>query len=191
MPQRWTAIFGYLTPVEMLQEFARYRAGLGPYNEFNGNCCEFIPEFLARRMDRPGMAFPRGVPNKYVNLIKSPISGNIIAIGKRRRVRDWGFEGHFYSHLIQHAELIPASISAGRLHGVKRNMLFRMIGEPRETGRYFQALKVRQTVSSGYVVHEYFEKSKARTYHDYEDLRDKALPLIRIGIKVTTSPVID
>jgi hypothetical protein len=70
-------------------------------------------------------------------------------------------------------------------------MLFRMVGEPRETGRYFQVLKVRQTVSSGYVVHEYFEKSKARTYHDYEDLRDKALPLIRIGIKVTTSPVID
>src|SRR4030095_386108 len=63
MPREWTALFEYLVPVEMLKDFGEYRAGLGQYNEFNGQCCDFSPDFLVSRMDRSEMARSFPVPD--------------------------------------------------------------------------------------------------------------------------------
>lgn len=190
MPQRWTAIWGYFAPVESLRDFAQYRAGLGQYNEFLGNCCEFAPVFLCARIDRKDLPFPTEVPVRFRSLVRDPIWGEVVSVGKRK-IREWGYQGRLYGQWMEKTVLIPARINVGKSQGVKRNMLFRMIGEPAWADRYFQVMRVGRDVSHGYVVHEFFDDGKENLYRDYSTDQDKPLPPIRVGIKVTTSPVID
>jgi len=189
MPLKWTAIFDYFVPVEMLKGFGMFRAGLGVYNEFNGQCCEWQPDFLAKRIDGKGKTVSYPVPPKYKTFIKNPIKGQITFVGKKKFVQNWGFQGEIYGQWMEKAALIPVKINVGRKDGVKKNMLFRLIGEP-DFVQYLEVAKINQKTSEAYIVRDLsFERKE--TFRDDETDEEKPLPPIRIGIKVTTSPVID
>jgi hypothetical protein len=187
MPRKWTAIGRYFIPVEMLKDFGDYMAGFGEYNEFNGQCCAFRPNFLARRIDRPEVKFDYPVSPEYAQFIKHPIKAEVTFIGRKKTVKDWGYQGKLYGQWMERAVLIPVRISAGRAHGVKRNMLFRLIGEP-DFYQYLQIMRVQQQTASGYIVRDISGDGK-ETYTDVETDREKPLPPIKVGTKVTTSPV--
>ena len=186
MPRKWTAILGHFVPVELLGEFGMFRAGLGVYNEFNGNCCDFAPGFLAARIDRPDRPFPTGVPAKYEKFIKQPITGTITFVGKARTVRNWGYQGELHGQWMDKTMLTPVSISVGSLHGVKKNMLLRLEGDP-QFERYLQVMGVGRAKARGFVVQELSTGVRKGFYHDYSDDQDKPLPRIRVGLKITSS----
>lgn len=191
MPRTWTAIGRLFVPVEMLKDYGEYVAGLGEYNEFNGACCAFVPNFLARRIDRPEKNFKYPVPPEYERFIKQPIKAEITFVGRRKTVKDWGYGGQLYSQWMERAVLIPVGINAGGAHGVKRNMLFRLIGEPASGfDQYLQITRVRRRTASGYVVRN-ISGGGGETYTDYETNQAKPLPPVKVGAKVTTSPVLD
>lgn len=187
MPRKWTAIGGYFVPVEMLKDFGDYMAGFGEYNEFNGQCCDFSPNFLALRIDRPEVKFDYPVSPEYAQFIKHPIKAEITFIGRKKTVKDWGYQGKLYGRWMERAVLIPVRISAGRAHGVKRNMLFRLIGEP-DFYQYLQIMRVQQRTASGYIVRDISGDGK-ETYTDAETDREQPLPPVKVGTRVTTSPI--
>ena len=186
MPERWTAILGYLVPVEQLKDFGQFRAGLGEYNEFNGRCCEFIPSFLCSKVDGAENPIPKSIPSKYAQFIQPPITAQLTFVGRRKVVRNWGYEGVLYSDWMKKAILIPVTIDAGQRSGVKRDMLFNLIGEP-DFDQYLQIVSVNARTSYGYVVRNMSFKAQ-ETYYDNETKAEEPLPPIRIGIRVTTSP---
>ena len=185
MPERWTAILGYLIPVERLAAFGQFRAGLGEYNNFNGSCCEFIPDFLCSKIDPPENPVLQSIPSKYAHFIQAPITAQITYVGRKKTVKDWGYDGVLYSQWMDKAVLIPVTIDAGRRNGVKPKMLFRLIGAP-DFYQYLQIVRVNTRTSYGYVVRDV--SFKTETYYDDETKAEKPLPPIRIGIRVTTSP---
>ncbi|HEX7174696.1 MAG TPA: hypothetical protein VF240_05375 [Pyrinomonadaceae bacterium] len=187
MPRKWTAIGGYFVPVEMVKDFGDYMAGFGVYNEFNGQCCAFAPNFLAQRIDRQEEKIDHPVSPKYARFIKPPIKADITFVGIKKTVKDWGYDGELYSQWMERAVLIPVKISAGRAHGVKRNMLFRLIGEP-DFYQYLQIMRVHQRTASGYIVRDISFRGK-ETYTDSDTDQEKPLPPIKVGTKVTTSLV--
>jgi len=189
MPRKWTAIGSHFVPVEMLKDYGDYVAGFGEYNEFNGQCCEFAPNFLARRIDRQEEKLDYPVPPKYARFIKLPIKAEITLVGRKKTVKDWGYQGKLYGDWMERAVLIPVKISAGREHGVKRNMLFRLIGEP-SFYQYLQITRVHQQTASGYIVRDISGGGK-ETYSDVESDQERPLPPIKVGTKVTTSPVLN
>lgn len=189
MPRKWTAIGGHFVPVEMLEDYGDYMAGFGEYNEFNGQCCEFVPNFLARRIDRPDKKLFYPVPPKYARFIKQPIKAEITFVGRKKTVKDWGYEGQLYSQWMERAVLIPVRIDAGEARGVKRNMLFRLVGEPRFV-QYLQITRVHPRAASGYVVRD-ISGGGGETYTDVETGRKRPFPPIKVGARVTTSPVRD
>jgi hypothetical protein len=164
-------------------------AGVGQYNEFNGRCCDFIPDFLARRIDRPEKEFNYPVPPKYRRFIKQPIKAEVTFVGRKKRVNNWGYQGKLYGEWMERAVLIPIRINAGRERGVKPNMLFRLIGEP-GFNQYLQIMRVGRGTAYGYVVRNISFKGK-ETYTDLKTDQEKPLPPIRVGAKVTTSPALD
>jgi hypothetical protein len=187
-PLKWTAFENRFIPVEMLGEYGEFLAGLKQYNEFNGNCCEFAPIFLAGRIDRKDKQLSYPIPSKYKQFIKKPIVSKISFVGIKKIVKNWNFQGELYGEWMEKAALIPVKISVGQKHGVQPNMLFRLIGEPR--GQYLQIIKVNQLSSEGYVVRDLSFGNK-ETYSDFETDQEKPYPAIRVGIKVTTSPILD
>jgi hypothetical protein len=183
MARKWTAIWDYFLPVEELEEFGNFHAGLGEYNEFNGRCCEFAPVFLARRIDGDGKTTSYPVPNQYKHFIKSPIAGEVVFVGKKKTVEHWEYQGKLYEESMDKTVLIPIKINLGKRQGVRRNMLFRLIGEPDE--QYLQVVNVQQSSARGYVVRPIPDGKE--TYRD-NDGHEQALPPIRVGTKITTSP---
>lgn len=93
MPRKWTAIGSYFVPVEMLKDFGDFMAGSREFNEFNGQCCEFSPNFLARRIDRREGRFDYPSPPKYARFIRQPIEAEITFVGRKKTVNDWGYDG--------------------------------------------------------------------------------------------------
>jgi hypothetical protein len=187
-PREWTAIWNYLVPVESLKDFGEFHAGLGIYNEFNGQCCEFAPNFLSRKIDAKGSQPSHSVPARYAHFIKNPIEGQITFVGRKRRVKNWGYQGKLYGQWMDSAILIPVRVDLGRDRRVKKNMLFRLVGEPGFI-QYLQVIRPGIRTSMGYVVRDVSFGAK-ETYHDSDSDLDKPLPPIRSGIKVTTKPLV-
>jgi hypothetical protein len=185
MPRRWAAVGKYFVPVEMLGEFGEYMAGLGRYNEFNGRCCEFAPEFLAARIDGPGEQVEHPVPPKYARFIKRPVEAEVTFVGKKKVVKDWGYEGKLYSEALGPVALIPVRINAGSGRGLKRNMLLRLVGQP-DFYQYLQVMRVARRTASGYVVRDISSGGK-ETYKDLETGEEKPLGPVEVGMRVTTS----
>jgi len=185
MPREWTAILGYFVPVDMLEQFGEFRAGLGVYDEFNGSCCDFTPGFLVSRIDREDMPFPKDVPAKYKSLLKEPITGTATFVGKPRVVRDWDYRGKLGGQFMERALLTPVSVNVGRRQGIKKNMLFGVTGES-PGQRYFQVTEVSGERARGYVVQDISSGGKGGFYRDAETDKEIRLPAIRVGTKVTT-----
>jgi len=187
-PREWTLIWNYFVPVEGLKDFGLYFAGLREYNEFNGQCCEFTPNFLSRRIDAKGTPPWYPVPLKYAHFIKRPIEGAITFIGQKRRVKNWGYQGRLHGVWMDDVILIPVRVNLGGDRRVRRNMLFRLVAQPDFT-QYLQIIKPGGHTSFGYVVRDLIEGKEL--YFDPSNNQGKPLPLppVQVGMKVTTSPV--
>jgi hypothetical protein len=183
MPRTWTAIWHYFVPVDQLKDFGEYHAGLGDYNEFNGQCCEFVPTFLATRVDAPERASSLPVPDKYRRFMKEPINGKIVLVGKKKTVKDWGYEGELYSDWMEKAVLVPVTINVGSRQGVKNKMLFRIASDS-DFWSYLQITKVQQTKAHGVVVHDRSFSTRQEALADKE--RESRATKIRVGVEVTT-----
>ena len=183
-PLEWGAIGDYLVPLASLEDFGNYQAGLGVFNEFNGHCCDFIPDFLCQKVNSKGSRSLYPVPPRFAHFIKHPIEGRITAVGKKRRVRNWGYQGKLYEQWMEKAILIPVRVDLGADPRVKRNMLFRLLGEP-DSGQYLQIIRVGSKTSMGYVVRDVSYNGK-ETYRDSPDGPEKPLPRIKAGTRVTT-----
>lgn len=193
-PRRWVAArwmrSNYLVPAESIADFGDYVAGLGAFNDLNGPCCEFTP-FLASpaRVD-PGGDFERPVvPARYERFIKRPVEATIRRVGRKRRVKDYGSEGEFYSHLHRTATLTPVRIDAGSRHGVRRGLLFRLTGPPGTSGfeQYLKITRVRPDSSDGVVVRDLDDDGR-ETFYDRDADKHVALPPVAAGTRVTTRP---
>jgi len=184
-PRKWTAIWKYLVPVELIKDFGMYQAGLGKYNLLHGNYYEASPGFLFIRIDGKEKDSSYPVPAKYERFIKKPISGQITFVGKKRFAKDGEVNGHW----VGDAVLIPVRINIGSRNGVKRNMFFRPIGDE-SYWQYLEIKKVNQQTSEGYIVRELSSDGK-ETYKDFKTNQEKPLLPIRVGDRVTTSLIID
>jgi hypothetical protein len=186
LPRKWTVIGSGFNPVEMLKDLGLYRAGLGMYNDFNGECCIFAPEFVNRKVEEK--LTPNPIPDKYKHFFINPISGQITFVGKKRIVKKWGYDGQLYSQSLGKTALVPVKVNVGRKHHVKKNMLFRLIdGLEYDKIQYLQIMKVGKTSSEGFVVREFSYEGK-EVYHDYTDDKDKPFPPVKVGTKISTSP---
>ncbi len=189
-PREWTAIWNYFVPVEDLNDFGLYyHAGLREYNEFNGQCCEFAPNFLCQRIDAKGDRPFYPVPAQYAHFIRNPIEGTITFVGKKRRVKNWGYQGELYGQWMERAILIPVRVDLRGDHRLRKNMLFRLVGEP-GFAQYLQIIKIGARTSLGYVVRDMSFGGK-ETYRDTPEGEKKLLPPIHVGTKVTTKPTVD
>ena len=92
---------------------------------------------------------------------------------------------------MEKAVLTPVRIDVGRVQGVKRNMLFRIIGDPVMAGRYVQIMKVDPRTSRGFALYEASENGKEDTYRDDETDQEKPMPAIRVGARLTTRPLFE
>lgn len=190
LPRRWVAARwktgDYLVPVERMDDFGNYVAGLAEYNDFNGPCCEFAP-FFVKRSPAPSAGDARPVvPQQYERFIRRPIEATIKSLGRARTVKGYGLDGTHYSSSLGDVTLTPVRISAGRRHGVKPNLLFRVLDAPE--GQYLKITRVGAAGSDGVLIREVREEGEGPCYEIRDTLTWVACPPVVVGARVTTSP---
>ena len=197
-PLSWIAIqapqLRFMIPADEIADFGQYVAGLSNYNDFNGPCCEFDPFFVApRAMGEVADVAAITVPDKYQRFMRPPITGRIVSVGRRRVVKDYGLEGKFFSQsFLDKSSLTPIKINAGRIHGLKKNMLLRFAGDQSDVpDQFIQVTSVgRQTATA--VVIRGVDDGNQESYivNPHESDKRISFPPIRPGLRVTTSPIL-
>jgi hypothetical protein len=190
-PREWISITAgkeaFLVPKQELRSFGRYVAGFDEYNDFNGPCCEFSPFFTkTENLPKASLTSTVSVAQRYQSAIKRPITARIVFVEERKVVTNYGLEGRLYSQLFPRASLLPVTINAGRNVGVRNNMLFKLVDQPGE-----QYLKITQTAKNralGVVIRNVDENNK-EVWHDGS--KETPFPPIKIGTRVTTSPILE
>lgn len=178
----------YLIAAERIADFGKYVAGFGVYNDFNGPCCEFIPFFVKgdetvsdERYERPVL------PEKYQAFIQSPIEAKIVYVGQKRVMKDYASGGELYGHLHEKVSITPVRINVGRGSGIKRNMLFRLEGQP-DFWQHLKITKVRKDFSEGIIIRDLDDNGQENYLAEMDPREIKVFPPIIVGQKVTTSP---
>lgn len=184
IPAKWKRS-RYMISVDDIDDFGNYVAGLGQYNDFNGPCCEFVPFFVTSNERASENAHRPIVPNRYAQYLREQIEGRITFVGRRRIVRDYTSSGELYGHLHLIASLTPVRVNIGRRHGVRRNLLFRLIDQPH--GQFLKITRVGYESSSGVIVRD-VDESGRETCFDPETLTERVCPPLAARIRVTTSP---
>ncbi len=185
----------YMVPGNSIEDFGKYVAGLGDYNDFNGPCCEFDPFFessVTRREPSSNIS-AIFVPATYQRFIKRPITGHIVSVGKRRIVKNYGLRGELYSHLFGESSLTSIVIDVGRVHGLRKNMLLRIAGDQFNLPRQFvRVASVGKRTAVAVVIRE-VDESHNETYPvgSLESNKRISFPPIRPGMLVTTSPILN
>lgn len=198
-PLTWVAAqspqLKFMIPKDEIESFSQYLAGLRDYNEFNGPCCEFDPFFVSTVSTGEVV---RGVPaiqvpDEYQRFMKQPITGRIVSIGKRRVVKSYGLRGKLYSNGFLESSLTPIAIDVGRVHGMRKNMLLRFVGDQFNLpGQYIQVTSVSRQTAAAVLIRPVDERNK-ETYpvNPFESDQRMSFPAIRTGMRVTTSPVLN
>ncbi|MGH9880749.1 MAG: hypothetical protein ACRD6N_04880, partial [Pyrinomonadaceae bacterium] len=197
VPLRWFPVCienrSYFVPDEEKEEFADYFGGFHPYNDFNGPCCDFSP-FFERQDDSKQIAASQSmlVASVYQPFMKQPIRGQIVSVGRKRFVKDYTLNGELYGSFFEKASLTPVVLNVGKRQGVKRNMLFRLIAVPGY--QYLKVTDVGHRGSRGVVVRHLDDDGK-ETYFEseqrYQEPIKKGFARVRVGMRVTTSPISD
>ena len=181
----------YMIPKIELKDFGRYVAGFSDYNDFNGPCCEFQPFFVA---PVPAVDVGRShsgisVPDEYQQFIKQPITGYVTFVGKRRIVKDYGLDAKLFSSSLGECSLRTIAINVGRRHGIRKNMLLRVVGDQFNVpGQYIKITAVQGRTAVAVLIRRVDEHGN-ETYVDSDKLI--TLPPLRAGMRVTTSPIIN
>jgi hypothetical protein len=191
LPRRWVVAklegADYFVPAGQMRDFGHYVAGLGRYNDFNGPCCEFAPFFVKEGEVPPGVDYGRPrVPHKYARLMLKPIEAQITSVAHRRKVKEYQLEGTFYGSLLVDVTLTSVAINAGREHGVRRNLLFRIQGAP--VGQYLKITRVGRRHSDGVLIRN-LDDAGRETCYIAGAMEGVACPPVAVGSGVTTSPL--
>ena len=176
----------FMVPKNEIGNFGQYLAGLVDYNDFNGPCCEFDPFFVLQ--GSRGAQAPTGsavlVPAEYQRFIRQPITGQIISIGKRRIVKGYAVHATLFSHYFEESALTPITIDAGRVHGLRKNMLLRFAGDQSNQPRQFvRVTSVGSRTAVAVLIRPIYENDRESYLAGF--------PAIRAGMRVTTSPILN
>ena len=184
IPLKWLGIGKSLIPIEKLNEYGLYQAGLGKYNDFNGDCCGFLPPAVNNKFE--GDSSLLSIPKKYRQFIKNPIRGRITSIGRKKIVKTWFHNGQLYSGSFDKTALIPVKLNIGRKSGVKKTMLFNVLdGLEWERIQYLEITKVSEKTSQGFIVRQFSYEGK-EVYRDIGNDKDKPYPPVKIGTRIST-----
>lgn len=198
-PLNWIAAqapqLKFMIPADELKDFGQYVAGLSEYNDFNGPCCEFDPFFVApiSTGEVAGLAGIT-VPDKYQRFVGQPIIGNVVSVGKRRVVKDYKIAGKFFSHwFLENSSLTPITINAGRIHGLKKNMLLRFVGEQFNVpDQFIQVISVGRQTATAVVIRGVDDRNQeSYVVNPRESDKRVNFPTIRPGQRITTSPILN
>lgn len=170
IPTSWIVIGKNLIPKEQIKGFADYLSGLGEYNEWLCECDAFFSKIF------PSKAPKFIIPKQYKHLFRAPIEGKIIFVGKRIIYKATEKRG---------AEIVtPVKINIGKAQGVEKGLILRIPNY----GREIIITKVNAHNSEGTITDIIWDEEKGMiaTHYDYKTEKDKPLPPIRVGTKVTT-----
>ena len=185
----------YMVPKAEVKDFGQYVAGLSYYNDFNGPCCEFDPFFVWRATNAEPARSDEAVliPDEYQRLMRQPITGRIVSVGKRRTVKYYRLQGKFYSHnFLEGASLTPIVIDAGRIQGLRKNMLLRITGSEFLPSQYIQVTSVSRQTATAVLIRNVDDRNN-ESYIDDNPASNQRLsyPPIHPGMRVTTSPILN
>jgi hypothetical protein len=170
----------FMIPANEIKSFSQYVAGLSDYNSFNGPCCEFDPFFVApvATGELASSVSSISIPDDYQRFMRRPITGRIVSIGKPRVVKSYGLDGEFYSQWLDKSSLTPIAVNVGRLQGIRKNMLLRLVGDQFNLpDQFIQVISVRRQTATAVII----RPVAGRT----------SFPAIRPGMRVTTSPILN
>lgn len=176
IPAKWRGV-KYLLAEDEVKLFCDYVAGYGDreYDAFNGHSFFISGEEKGAPDELPI------VPKRFENLIRKPISGKIISVGKRKINKIMGEDGEPY--FVSETQV---TINIGRADGVKEGMSFLMLNETvcciSDT---VEVTKAGEKTSLGIITRE--TEDKPQTPASRRKDSENYAPL-KIGWKITTSP---
>lgn len=195
-PRIWIPVKNgeFIIPKDQIAFFGNYYGGFGEFNGFprKRNCDECGT--FARRMSDNQMNVENTfiAPPNYLKFIKQPIEAQITYIGKKRISFDvtascCGFE--------EKSSALSVKINAGRKQGVTRGLLFLLVDDGDDFSQVLKVTRVGEKTSEA-IIFRVLDKNGKETY-DGEEYDSKSesynkipFPPIRIGTKVTTSPIV-
>lgn len=193
-PRTWIPMkYGeYLVRKEEVNSFGDYFGGFGEFNGFpRKQLCDGCSTF-AERMDekRKDLNVSFFAPKQYINFIKQPINGEIISIGKRWKTKSYESSCCRFE---TESSALSVSVNVGKKHGVTKNLLFLLIESGDNFSQILKITKVSKNTSEG-IIYRTLDENGNETYDGkYDNESDSSpkipFPPIRIGTKITTSPV--
>lgn len=184
-PTDWVPVLEgtYFVQTEDIRNFADFYGGFGDFNGFprkwNCECGPFALRLGKETRRQRGFI----VPNTYLQILRQPISGHIIGIGKTHLGKNpvpFTFD--------ERASLTSVTVDIGHRNGVKPGLLFLIAPDNDATDQFVRITRVRGTRSSGVVVRELDEKGNlARRDPESEDETYKSYPKLFVGQQIATS----
>ena len=174
-----------LVAEEEMGDFGDYVSGRGTFNDWH-NLLEYAAFFSRSGAGETAAdpAAPPAVPPGYERFLKEPIEAAVTAVGRRVLRRDYIVETEHTSATYARASLTYVNISAGTAHGVKDRMLFRAARPG--PGEMVIVVRARRRTSTAVVVRDVDGRGR-ETYFDHDESRDKRLPKLAAGLRLTTS----
>lgn len=128
------------------------------------------------------------VPRKYLRFIKKPISAEIVKIGQSHISKN--------KYLYMTGEKVSVTnviINVGRKDSVTRDLKFHFMNETGRDDQFLKITKVGGKTSQAVIVRK-VNDNLIESYSEYDDEKakftDKPFSKLKIGTKVTTSPVL-
>lgn len=188
-PKIWIPANGgkFLVPKTKLKDFADFYGG---FNEYNGFYRKFnlggIPHAFKWQKDfqaKDSFILPKG----FEEFVKKSIEAEIISVGKTqtKKLKDFFLFG-------KEVLITPVEINAGSIQGAKKGTEFVLLNPDDENYQTLIITKAGKTKSKGNVVRRIDEDGKAifpKYDSDKGDFIDTPFSEIKVGLKVTTSPV--
>lgn len=187
-PTTWIPANGgeYLIPKTEVRDFADFYGGFGEYNGFlrkvDGDYI-FAAKWVKDFKPKQNFVLPKG----FEKFVKAPINGEIISIGKSRKAK---LENFFLFE--NYVTITPVQINAGKKHGVKKGFEFVLLNSDDDKYQTLIITNVSNIKSKGNVI-RYIDKDGKEGFSDYDHNKNefvlKPFTPLRIGLKVTTSPI--
>lgn len=183
IPVKWRGS-RYLVREDELAEFGDRAAGLGKYNDGLAEQLEelqysefFGKSYKERREVSEELPI---VPAGYERWVKSPVEASVTAVSAKRIKRLTFEDGSFGYEAVR-----TLSLDAGSLKGVKRGMTLRPIESEEDTA--VEITRVNKHSSTGILIRR-LDDNLNETYTNLETQQVQALPEVKVGWRLTTSP---
>lgn len=181
---------GYIVPKGDFASFGMYYGGFGEFNGFpRKRSCDECGTFARRIDERAGPAledFP--APPAYRHYLRAPIVTTIVSVGKRHLAVVRDATGFF-----TRSSLTPVQLSAGQRLGVKPGLMFLIAGSDNYFDEVVKITSATADRSEGIVIRSVDKNGNEAYDGDYDKVLGeyikKPFPPIRVGMKVTTSPL--